>query len=179
MANGMKKNMLKRILIFAVVIAFLFSFDAIRLVYLQVVQADELSAKAESQQLSDTEISAMRGTIYDVDGNVLAQSATVYNIFIDPSNITDEKKRDIVVNGLADIFEYDDKEKQELIEKSKKDSKYVMVEEGVENDVKQKISAYVSENMIGNIVGSEQTTRRYYPYGSFASSVIGFTGNDN
>ena len=78
-----KKNMFKRIFIFAIAVAFLFSVDGARLFYLQLVNGSELSAKAESQQLSDTEIPAMRGTIYDSEGNVLAQSATVWNVFID------------------------------------------------------------------------------------------------
>lgn len=174
-----KKNMFKRIFIFAVVIAFLFSVDGARLFYLQLVNGSELSAKAESQQLSDTEIPAMRGTIYDSEGNVLAQSATVWNIFIDPSNIKNEKQRDLVVNGLTDILKLDDEEKQEVIKKSKKQTKYAVVAEKVENDIKESLSKYVSENKLGNIIGTEQTTRRYYPYGNFASTVLGFTGDDN
>ena len=55
--------------------------------YLQVLKGDEYAAKAESQQLSDTEIPAMRGTIYDSDGNILAQSATVWTVYLDPLNI--------------------------------------------------------------------------------------------
>jgi stage V sporulation protein D (sporulation-specific penicillin-binding protein) len=179
MAGNFKKVMLKRILIFVVVIAFLFTFDGARIFYLQFVKGDELSAKAESQQLLDTEVSAMRGTIYDADGNVLAQSATVYNIYIDPSNISSEEKRTLVVDGLAKILDFDDEEKEELLEKSKKDTKYVVIAEKVEYKIKQEISSFVSENKLSNIVGTEQTTKRYYPYGSFASSVIGFTGDDN
>lgn len=179
MAKMTKNGMLKRIYILAIVIAFLFTLDGVRLAYLQLVANDELAAKAESQQLSDTEVKAMRGTIYDANGEVLAQSATVYNIFIDPLNIKSEEKRQLVVDGLADIFGYNKKEKNELLEKTKLQNHYSMVEDKVEYDIKQKISEYVSENKLGNIVGSEQTTKRYYPYGSFASSVIGFTGSDN
>lgn len=174
-----KKGMTYRIVIFALVVAFLFSAGGARLFYLQLVKADELSAKAESQQLSDTEVSAMRGTIYDSDGNVLAQSATVWNVFIDPSNITSEKKRTLVVDGLASILGYDQEQKQELIDKTHKETKYAMVEEKVENDIKQQLSSFVSDNSLGNIIGTEQATKRYYPYGSFASTVLGFTGDDN
>ncbi|MBE6719792.1 MAG: PASTA domain-containing protein [Ruminococcaceae bacterium] len=174
-----KKGMLKRMLILAVAVTFLFCADGVRVLYLQIVQHDDLAAKAESQQLSDTEVSAMRGTIYDSEGNILAQSATVWNIFIDPSNITSDEKRDLVVNGLADFLKLDDKEKQELLEKSKKDTKYVVVANKIENDIKEKISAYSAEHKLGNIIGTEQTTKRYYPYDNFASSVIGFTGGDN
>lgn len=174
-----KKDMGKRIVIMAFVIAFLFSVDGARLAYLQLVSGSELAAKAESQQLSDTEIPAMRGTIYDSNGNVLAQSATVWDIYIDPSNIKSEEKRDLVVNGLSDILDFDDEQKSELIEKSKKDTKYAVVAEKIENDIKEEISSFISENKLGSIIGSQQATRRYYPYGTFASTVLGFTGDDN
>ncbi len=174
-----RKGMLKRILILAVAVTFLFCADGARVLYLQTVKNDELAAKAESQQLSDTEVTAMRGTIYDSEGNVLAQSATVWNIFIDPSNIDDEAKRELVVNGLSGYLEFNAKETKELYNNSKKDTKYVVVAKKVENDIKEKISEFSAKNKLGNIIGTEQTTRRYYPYDSFASSVLGFTGGDN
>lgn len=184
MASGFKKNMLMRILVFALVIAFLFSVDIGRTFYLTVIKGDEYAAKAESQQLSDTEIDAMRGTIYDSDGNVLAQSATVWNIFIDPGNIKSEETRNTVVNGLAKILKFNNKERTELLSNSKKKTRYVVVAEKVDNSVKEKISAFMSDDenkkyKLSNIIGTEQTTRRYYPYGNFASPVIGFTGSDN
>ena len=67
--------MLKRILIMAVVIIFLMTTTVARVFYLTIVRGEELSEKAETQQLKDTEITAMRGTIYDSNGNVLAQSS--------------------------------------------------------------------------------------------------------
>ena len=66
------KRMLKRILIMSLVIIFLMTTTAVRVFYLTIVRGEELAQKAESQQLKDTEISAMRGTIYDANGNVLA-----------------------------------------------------------------------------------------------------------
>ena len=74
------KRMLKRILIMAVVIIFLMTTTVARVFYLTIVRGEELSEKAETQQLKDTEITAMRGTIYDSNGNVLAQSASVWNV---------------------------------------------------------------------------------------------------
>ena len=178
MKTNFKKGMLKRMLILAAVVVFLFGFDSFRILYLQVVKGDELSAKAESQQLLDTEVSAMRGNIYDDSGNVLAQSATVWNIFIDPLNITTETKRSDVVNGLSQFLGFNAQEKNELLEKSKKQNHYTVIAEKVENSVKEKISEYSADKKLGNIIGMEQTTRRYYPYGDFASSVLGFVGND-
>jgi cell division protein FtsI/penicillin-binding protein 2 len=117
MEGNFKKGMLKRITILMVAIVFLFGIDAFRILYLQVARGDELSAKAESQQLSDTEVSAMRGTIYDSEGNVLAQSATVWNIFLDPSNIKDEETRTFVVDNLAKILGCNEEEKKEILTK--------------------------------------------------------------
>ncbi len=196
MKMNTSKKMLKRILILAVVIIFLLTSNAARVFYLQTVRGEELANKAESQQMKDTEISAMRGTIYDADKNVLAQSATVWNIYIDPGAVdieildTDtreqiaskekksEERRTLIVDTLSEIFEYDDEEKQELLEKTKADTRYEIVEKKVENNVKEKISDFISENDL-NCIGMEQATKRYYPYGTLASSVIGFTGADD
>ncbi|MCC8073085.1 MAG: PASTA domain-containing protein [Clostridiales bacterium] len=174
-----KKSMLKRILILALVIIFLLTSSAVRVLYLQVVRGEELSLKAESQQLMDTEISAMRGTIYDADGNVLAQSATVWNIYLDPLEIDDDEQRNLIVEKFTELFEYDEEEQAELLEKTKAENHYEIVEKQVENDVKEEISDFMSENLLGDCIGMEETTKRYYPYGSLASTVIGFTGSDD
>ncbi len=178
MENGFNKQMLKRIMILSVVVAFLFSIDAVRIFEIAVIKGDEYSAKAESQQISDTEIQAKRGSIYDCDGNVLAQSATTWDIFIDPSNITDNN-RDTIVDGLSDILDFDDEEKAKLLESTKKETQYVKIAEQVENDIKEEVYSFKLENEISNCIGTEQNTKRYYPYGEFASSVLGFTGDDN
>lgn len=172
------KDMARRLSIILVIILFLFSLDAVRIFYISVIKGNEYSAKAESQQVSDTEIPAKRGSIYDIDGNVLAQSATTWDVFLDPSNITDSK-RDLIVDGLSDILDFDDEQKAELLEKSKKDTMYVVIAEQVENDIKEEISTFKADNKLGNCIGTEQNTKRYYPYGQLASSVLGFTGDDN
>lgn len=170
--------MLKRILIMAVVIIFLMTTTVARVFYLTIVRGEELSEKAETQQLKDTEITAMRGTIYDSNGNVLAQSASVWNVFIDPLNIKD-KQRDLIVDEFANLFGYDADEKKEFYEKTTHQNHYELVEKKVENNIKEKLSKFVSENELGGCIGTEQTTKRYYPYGTLASSVIGFTGADD
>lgn len=170
--------MLKRILIMAVVIIFLMTTTVARVFYLTIVRGEELSEKAETQQLKDTEITAMRGTIYDSNGNVLAQSASVWNVFIDPLNIKD-KKRDLIVDEFANLFGYDADEKKEFYEKTTHQNHYELIEKKVENNIKEKLSKFVSKNELGGCIGTEQTTKRYYPYGTLASSVIGFTGSDD
>lgn len=170
--------MLKRILIMAVVIIFLMTTTVARVFYLTIVRGEELSEKAETQQLKDTEITAMRGTIYDSNGNVLARSASVWNVFIDPLNIKD-KQRDLIVDEFANLFGYDADEKKEFYDKTTHQNHYELVEKKVENNIKEKLSKFVSKNELGGCIGTEQTTKRYYPYGTLASSVIGFTGADD
>lgn len=170
--------MLKRILIMAVVIIFLMTTTVARVFYLTIIRGEELSEKAETQQLKDTEITAMRGTIYDSNGNVLAQSASVWNVFIDPLNIKD-KQRDLIVDEFANLFGYDADEKKEFYDKTNHQNHYELVEKKVENNIKEKLSKFVSKNELGGCIGTEQTTKRYYPYGTLASSVIGFTGADD
>lgn len=196
MKQNSSKKMLKRLLAFSLVIVLLLSTGVGRIFYLQIVRGEELSRKAESQQLKDTEISAMRGTIYDSEGNVLAQSATVWNIFLDPLAIDleineddtpekaalkkekSEKRRTLIVDKFTELFGYNEKEKAEFVEKTKQDNHYVVVEKKVENNVKEELSKFISENRL-NCIGMEQATKRYYPYGSLASSVLGFTGADD
>ena len=170
--------MLKRILIMAVVIIFLMTTTVARVFYLTIVRGEELSEKAETQQLKDTEITAMRGTIYDSNGNVLAQSASVWNVFIDPLNIKD-KQRDLIFDEFANLFGYDADEKKEFYDRTTHQNHYELVEKKVENNIKEKLSKFVSKNELGGCIGTEQTTKRYYPYGTLASSVIGFTGSDD
>lgn len=170
--------MLKRILIMAVVIIFLMTTTVARVFYLTIVRGEELSEKAETQQLKDTEITAMRGTIYDSNGNVLAQSSSVWNVFIDPLNIKD-KQRDLIVDEFANLFGYDADEKKEFYDRTTHQNHYELVEKKVENNIKEKLSKFVSKNELGGCIGTEQTTKRYYPYGTLASSVIGFTGADD
>ena len=192
------KDMLTRMTALMTVVALLLAGGVIRVFYLQVFRAEELSQKAISQQTVDSEIKAMRGTIYDCDGNVLAQSATVWNVFIDPYALKlrvkdgekatpeeleemaekTEKRRKLVINGLSKLLKLDDKEKQRLKEMTyKEESRYELVAKQIENDMKMKISKYASENDL-NCIGYEQSAKRYYPYDSLASTVLGFVGDD-
>ncbi|MGN1051504.1 MAG: stage V sporulation protein D, partial [Acutalibacteraceae bacterium] len=71
-----------------------------RIGYLQLFKGEELKQSAVEQQLGDTEISAKRGTIYDCNGNVLAQSASVWRVVLAPAYFETNKERRIVAKGL-------------------------------------------------------------------------------
>lgn len=196
--NNSPKNMLTRMNALLMVIALFLAGSVFRVFYLQVFRAEELSQKATSQQTVDSEIKAMRGTIYDCDGNVLAQSATVWNVFIDPYalklrakegttptaedlaelEVKTEKRRQTVIDGLTKLLELDEEDTQKLTEMTyKEESRYELVKKQVENDLKMKISEFASKNDL-NCIGYEQSAKRYYPYDSLASTVLGFVGDD-
>ena len=63
------------------------------LFFIQIIRADYYKGKAEENQLYDTAIPAQRGTIYDSEGNVLAQSASVWLVYIDPYSVPDDTVR--------------------------------------------------------------------------------------
>lgn len=108
MSKKPSRHMVQRAV--AVLVALLlgvFGMDVASLVRIQLIQADEYRSKAESQQLSDTEIQPQRGLIYDRNKKVLAQSANVWLVYINPSKIPNDKVREAISEGLAEILEMD------------------------------------------------------------------------
>src|SRR5699024_7282744 len=83
-------------------LAFLYGIGA--LIYAGLINGEENRLKAERNQLSDTQIAAERGTIYDSNMNVLAKSASAWLVYINPSQIKDDTQKELVVNGLSQIL---------------------------------------------------------------------------
>ena len=154
----------------------LMTLCALRIGYLSVIKGDEYKQKAEAQQLSVSTLNATRGTIYDSDMNVLAQSASVWLVYVNPSKVTDEN-RDLVLKGLSDILGLDQKEMREKIA-ANADYGYLKVKGQVEYAEKTELSTYISDNELGGVINIDPDTKRYYPNGSLASTILGFTGND-
>ena len=150
---------------------------AARLFVLQILQHDELETAAVEQQTRESTVQANRGTIYDRNGNVLAMSASVDNVFISPNEIA-EKEQDIelIARGLSVILDVD---YEDIIEKSKDtESYYKTIKLKVEEEVANEVRAFISENDIEGVY-LESTTKRYYPYSTLACHVIGFVGTEN
>ena len=80
---------LKRRGLIAIAVLLLVGFgaDIVKLFYLQVIKGEEYKTKAEAQQLSDTQIAADRGIIYDCNMNVIAESASAWLVYVNPSRI--------------------------------------------------------------------------------------------
>ncbi len=142
-----------------------------------LINGEEYKQKAESQQLSDTTVSAQRGTIYDRNMNVLAQSADVWKVYINPSKIKEEETRVQIAEGLSEILELDYETVYAKCQKS--EYGYVLIKSQVEYNTKTKIVEFIEANKgFNQIIGTENDVKRYYPYSNFASTVLGFTGAD-
>lgn len=150
------------------------------LFWIQVIKGEEYRLKAERNQLSDTVIAANRGTIYDSNMKVIAQSASAWLVYINPSKITTDEQKQLLVDGFVDIFELD----KETVEKkvNREQSGYEKIIGQIDNDKKAELQEYISahkDQKLGTIVGIDPDTKRYYPLGSFASTIIGFTGSED
>ena len=159
-------------------LAFLYGIGA--LIYAGLINGEENRLKAERNQLSDTQIAAERGTIYDSNMNVLAKSASAWLVYINPSQIKDDTQKELVVNGLSQILGVDADSVRTKAEKTK--TGYQKIAGEVETDVKEALEAYIdehSDNKLSAIIGIDPDTKRYYPYSSFASTIIGFTNSDD
>ena len=177
MAKGTTIRMWRRsIFVLAALIVVGFGVIVFRLIQLQLVQGGSLQQMAAEQQLKDTKINAQRGTIYDCNMKPLAQSATVWTVVLESAYLKDDAVREKIATGLAEILEMD---RNEILEKAKKKSFYTVIKRKVESDIKDKIIKFQKENKITTGIRLVEDYKRYYPYGDFASCVIGFTGTDS
>ena len=179
MKMGSTKGLTVRssIALFILIAAFLTCIGS--LVRVGLIHGEEYKLKAEKNQLLDTTISAQRGTIYDSNMNVLAKSASAWLIYIIPSKIENDIQRDLTVEILTTTLGLDE---ESVREKTLRESNYVKIAGEVEEEAKDQIKAFISEHSkekLSNIIGIDPDTKRYYPYSSFASSIIGFVNSDD
>lgn len=179
MANKPSKQLVQRAMVIMVVTCIIgFGVGVAGLVNVQLINAEEYRQKAEVQQLNDKTISAERGTIYDRNMNILSQSANVWKVYINPSKIESEETRGNITKSLCEILELDYDTVYSKASKSKYG--YMSIKTQVENEDKLKVSELIKNNKGYNqIIGIDPDTKRYYPYMSFASTVLGFTGVDD
>ena len=173
---------LRRRTVWLLVIILALGFGAVivRLAFLQLVQGEELQRRAVEQQLSDTTISAKRGTIYDANGKVLAQSASVWRVVMAPAYFDNDEERRFVASRLASILKLNE---EDLFEDTKQETYYVSVKRKIESEQKEEILKLQQEIKDkynkSNIISLLDDYKRYYPHSDLASSVIGFTGSDD
>lgn len=147
----------------------------IRLGYIQFVQGSELKTMAYVQQTLDRTINPNRGTIYDRNGEVLAMSASVETITVNPTNIAKEDKEK-VAKTLTNIFELD---YETVLKKVNRKTSIETIVKKVDKEKTDKLRKWMQSENIINGINIDEDTKRYYPFATLASHIIGFTGSDN
>ncbi len=162
----------------------MFCVTGVRLADIMIVNGEFYKEKASEQQLYDTETTALRGDIYDCKMNLLATSATVWNVYVTPNDFkkayTDttkaEQAKQAIANGLSSII---DVESSKLLEQLNQKSSYVIVKRNIEKTLADKVRKFIKDGKYGEVIGLDESSKRYYPNDSLASTVLGFVGSDN
>ena len=139
-----------------------------RLAYLMIVQSDYYGKKAQALHERERSIKAARGKIVDRNGIVLADNRSVCTVSVIHSQIRDPER---VIAELAELLELPEDTVRKRVEKVSS------IERISSNVPKETGDAILARQLEG--VKVDEDYRRYYPYDSLASKVIGFTGGDN
>ncbi len=144
---------------------------------LMILEHDRYESEAISNQTSSTRVEANRGVIYDCNMNILAASKTVDTIFLDPWELhNDEEDVDLIARTLGGILDVDPEMIREKA--AKLDRRYEVIAAKQEPEVAEQVRAFKQEHDIAGIHISPDA-KRYYPSGTTAAQVLGFTNGEN
>lgn len=147
------------------------------LLNLMVFRHDEFSDKALENQTRSAVVTASRGTIFDRNMNVLAASAGVENVLLSPVELSKNAgDLDVLVEGLSEILNLDPAWVREQALDASMYYKVLAKKQG--SEVTERLRNFLTENSI-TCVHLEPDSKRYYPYGTLASQVVGFTNASN
>lgn len=125
-------------------------------------------------------LSPKRGTIYDLNGDVLAKSIIVETISLNPGKVCYANgklvKNEEIAQGLAENLDLD---YNEVLEKINTDSSVVVIAKKVDQEKTKKLKTWLGEAGITTGINIDEDTKRYYPYNNLASNLIGICGADN
>ena len=171
--NIKQKRRLRRMLIIVLIFFLCFIF---RVGFIQFVQGEKLQQGAYEQQTLDRAINAKRGTIYDATGkNILAISASVETVTVNPTNIPKDKKEPLA-KFLSETYDLD---YENTLKKINKRSSIETIVRKIEKEDADKLRQWLEENNVTTGVNIDEDTKRYYPNNELASQIIGFCGSDN
>lgn len=139
-----------------------------RLVYLMIFRSEYYQEQANALHERERSIKAARGLIYDRNGVILADNQSVCTISVIHNQVTEPEK---VITILSDVLSLDKAAVRKRVEKI---SSIERIKANVPKELGDKIRTY---QLDGVMVDEDYT--RYYPYGTLASKVLGFTGGDN
>lgn len=147
-----------------------------RLFFLQIISYDKYKTAVADNIERETRISATRGAIYDRNMVQLATNITTYRIFIAPNAMESDEEKQFISRFLADTLEVDYNTVYEKAQMNWRADE--TIKKNVDADTADLIRSFITENGYSRKIHLEASTKRYYPYGSLASSVIGLSGTD-
>jgi len=160
----------------------------IRIAYIEFIKGEEYTASMNSQLSTSRTISTKRGKIYDSTGKALALSANVDTVTINPTLIKVTSKdsevaevktkalKEKVARAFSEIFELDYEETLAKVSSSKS---YEVIAKKQEKEKIDALRTWMEEEEFTTGINIDEDEKRYYPYGSLASSLLGFCGSDN
>ncbi len=169
-----------RLIVVGVFATLLFILVSGHLFIIQFVEGKKWSEKAYNQQVRTQILSPNRGTIYDANGEILAQSIPVDTVSLNPGKVSYNNKKEVpkevIAEGISNIFDitYD-----EMMEELNSNKTVIVIEKKVEKDKIDKLKTWISDNDIVAGINIDEDSKRYYPYNDLASNLIGFCGTDN
>jgi cell division protein FtsI (penicillin-binding protein 3) len=143
-----------------------------RLIWLQVVQHAELSARAERQQMRTVAAVAKRGEILDRNGHVLAYSVDAESVYAVPTEV--KAPAETAASLCRALDDCDARERQRIEERIRRQKAFAFVRRQLSPDEARRIAALKLEG-----VGFLKENRRYYPRKDLAAHVIGYAGVEN
>ena len=153
-----------------------------RIFSMQTFGYAKYSAMVEEQVRTASPLGAPRGAILAGDGTVLACDKTVWRVYLSPIDVREEGERDgvdyatLIADGLSPIVGVS---RDVILARAKKTGTLDQtVRRNVEEDVFARVLAFVTDNRLEKMVHADPSVVRYYPLGTFASHVVGFTGAD-
>lgn len=158
----------KRLLIVVIAFFTLLTIITVKLVSIMTMQADDYGYRARAVQERERSIKAKRGSIYDRNGVVLAGNQAVCSISVIYNQIEDPET---VIRVLSDKLELPEEDVRRRVEKRSVREK---IKSNVDKELADEIRAM---NLAGVMI--DEDYKRYYPYSTLASHVLGFTGSDN
>jgi len=164
-----------------------------------IVHHEEYQEMASDQQEMDLAVTASRGDIYDANGNVLAMSATVYDLILSPRDLIQsisknkyetedgeldeaayqaaiQERRELIADKVSAVLGL---EREDILKRMEKtNSAYEVIKKNIEGEQADQLLAFLAEEKLGYSMQMVPGTKRYYPYSSLAAQALGFVNDE-
>ena len=172
--------------IICIILSLIFILLSLKILFIQIFNFKEYEQKVLDQITQETSVSANRGTIYDTNGVVIATNITTYRLFIDPAAIMRQSDEDgvnyadIIAKGVSAIGELDITYEDVMKQAGYTRYRDRTLARHLSEQTADLVRTFIEESELDDkaLLHLQATSKRYYPYDTLASHVLGFTGSD-